>query len=188
MYELKRKTKETDITCRLDVSKNKADIKTSIPFFNHMLEAFFYYAKLPFELHATGDIDVDDHHLVEDCGIVLGKVLRAYIDDLKTYQRFSSCYLVMDEALSRVVLDISNRPFLHYKADFINANIQELTLQNVKEFFKAFAIESRITLHMETLYGDNDHHKVESLFKACGIALKDALLLTDTITSTKGVL
>lgn len=188
MYQRHRQTKETDIKVTLDFESNQTHIETPIPFFNHMLQAFIFYTRLPITLIAKGDVEVDDHHTVEDCGIVLGQIIRTYVDDIKTYTRFSSVYLPMDEALSRVVLDISNRPLLYYKASFNHQSIGGLTLQNVKEFFKAFSTEARITLHMETLYGENDHHKVESLFKACGIALREALAVESRITSTKGVL
>jgi imidazoleglycerol-phosphate dehydratase len=187
MKAISRTTKETSITCEFQ-SVAPTKIVTQIAFFNHMLEAMFYYANIRLNLTATGDTDVDDHHLVEDCGLVLGQALRAYLNDLKGFTRFGYQYVPMDESLARAVVDLSNRPTLVYQANYHNEKVGSLTLQNVKEFFKAFATEARITLHLEVLYGDNDHHQVEALFKACGLALKQALSISDIIPSTKGVL
>ena len=181
-----RTTKETSITMTLMTKVTMID--TPLPFFNHLLTALFFYADIPVDIKATGDVDVDDHHLVEDVGIVFGKVFRAYLDSRTAYERFGSAYIPMDESLSRAVVDVSNRPTLVYQAAFTNPMISTLTLQNVKEFFKAFVNESKITLHIENLYGDNDHHKVESMFKAVGKALKYALRDVPTTQSTKGQL
>jgi len=181
-----RTTKETAVTITLFTPKTV--IETPIPFFNHMLTALCFYADMPVEIKATGDVDVDDHHLVEDVGLVLGKVFRDYVNTRSAYERFGCAYIPMDESLSRAVIDISNRPTLVFHATFTNPIIGTLTLQNVKEFFKAFSNEARLTLHIETLYGDNDHHKVESIFKAVGKAIKLALADTGSIQSTKGQL
>ncbi len=183
-----RITKETHIQASLELTKGDIFIQTPIPFFNHMLEAFAYYAKIGLTLKAEGDLDVDDHHIVEDCGLVIGQLLREAVDIKKTYHRFGSSYIPMDEALSRVVIDISNRPYLVFQATFKNEKIGLLTLQNVKEFFKSLVAEAKITLHMDTFYGDNDHHKVESLFKAFGKALHIAIQDEINVVSTKGVL
>jgi imidazoleglycerol-phosphate dehydratase len=181
-----RKTNETDITITL--FSNETSIQTPIPFFNHMLNAFFFYADINVSIKASGDTDVDDHHLVEDVGIVLGGLFRDYIDSSKTFERFGTSYIPMDESLSRAVVDLSNRPTLIFNATFKNPMISTFTLQNVKEFFKAFVNEAKITLHLENLYGENDHHKVESLFKASGKALKAALKDVSQVQSTKGSL
>lgn len=181
-----RTTKETSITMTLWTQKTV--IETPLPFFNHMLTAMFFYAGIPVELHATGDVEVDDHHLVEDVGIVLGKLLREYLDSNLNVMRFGYAYIPMDESLSRAVIDLSNRPTLVYTASFTNEKVGTLTLQNVKEFFKAFANEARITLHIENVYGENDHHRVESMFKAVGKALKQSLQSSYELQSTKGQL
>lgn len=185
---IKRETKETQIACQLTQTKETSTIITPIPFFNHMLDTFSYYAGITLDLNASGDLDVDDHHLVEDIGIVLGQELRRLLSEQKEYTRFGMKYIPMDEALSRVVIDLSNRPTLIYNVKLKSSVIGGLTLQNIKEFFKAFTDEAKITLHIETLYGDNDHHIIESVFKAFGKALKEAMSPADSIQSTKGVL
>jgi imidazoleglycerol-phosphate dehydratase len=185
---IKRETKETQITLDLKQTGEASKIKTPIPFLNHMLDAFSYYAGLTLILDASGDLEVDDHHLVEDIGIVLGQEFKRFISEMKGFKRFGGSYIPMDEALSRVVIDISNRPTLIYHVDVKNSSIGLLTLQNVKEFFKAFVNEARVTLHIENLYGENDHHIIESVFKAFGKALKEAITPLESIQSTKGVL
>ena len=181
-----RTTKETSVTASLFTKTTV--IETPLPFFNHLLTALFFYADIPVDIKAKGDVEVDDHHLVEDVGIVLGQVFRDYLNTTTPYERFGTAYIPMDESLSRAVVDLSNRPTLVFLASFTNPMIGTLTLQNVKEFFKAFCHEARITLHIETLYGDNDHHQVESIFKAVGKALKFALGKTSSTQSTKGQL
>jgi imidazoleglycerol-phosphate dehydratase len=187
---LKRTTKETDIYMDLNIDGNgQSSIETTLPFLNHMLDAFSFYSGFDLTIKASGDLEIDDHHLVEDLGIVLGQVFLKALDNRKGIQRFSYQYVPMDESLSRVVIDISNRPVLVYSADYKRQQINNLSLENIKEFLYAFAMEARITLHASVLYGDNDHHKVESLFKAFGMAMKQAAqIVSTTVTSTKGVL
>lgn len=187
---LKRKTKETEIEINLNIDgSGKSAINTGIPFLNHLLDAFTFYSGFNLEINATGDLDIDDHHTVEDIGILLGKALNEAIGDKKGISRFSSNYTPMDEALSRIVLDVSNRPKLVYNVSFSKAQIGQLSLENVYEFLYALVIEARITLHIETLYGTNNHHIFESIFKGLGRAFKEAYLITsNTVTSTKGVL
>lgn len=185
---IKRETKETNITLTLNLSENKkGDINTSIPFLDHMLDAMAFNANIYLSIKAEGDLNVDDHHVVEDIGIVLGQAILKSI----TYQkltRYGTSYIPMDEALSRVVLDLSNRMYLVYNVAFSNQSIGTMTLCNFKEFFRALSNEARMTLHIENLYGENDHHIIESIFKAFGKALKKAIQPSDTIQSTKGVL
>lgn len=186
----KRITKETEIelSLNLDGSKN-INIQTGIPFFNHMLELFAFHGGFDLIIQSKGDIQVDDHHTVEDIGLVLGKAFREAIGEKQGIERYSSLYLPMDEALARIVIDLSNRPLLVFKADFVRENIGGLSLENVHEFFKSFATEARITLHMAILEGLNDHHKIEALFKGLGRALKLASrLVSHDLPSTKGVL
>ena len=187
---LSRTTKETDITITLNLDgTGLSNINTPIPFLNHMLTAFTLYAAIDLNIDATGDIDVDDHHLVEDIGIVLGTLFKNTLKYKKGIARFASNYTPMDEALVRTVLDISNRPFLNFNSTFIQNKIGGLSLQNVNEFLYAFAIESRITLHIDIIKGVNDHHKVEAIFKSLGRAFKDAKEITnDQVLSTKGTL
>ena len=187
---LTRKTKETDITLfiNLDGSK-KIEVNTGVPFFDHMLTLFAFHGNFDLTLNAMGDIPVDDHHTVEDCGIVLGQALAQSLIDKKGIERYSSVYLPMDEALIRVVIDISNRPMLVFKGAYNRESIGGLSLENVREFLKAFVFEARITLHIEILDGLNDHHKVEAIFKGLGRALKMAVKQTSNdLPSTKGVL
>ena len=187
---LTRKTKETDISLfiNLDGSK-KIEVNTGVPFFDHMLTLFAFHGNFDLTLNAMGDIPVDDHHTVEDCGIVLGQALAQSLIDKKGIERYSSVYLPMDEALIRVVIDISNRPMLVFKGAYNRESIGGLSLENVREFLKAFVFEARITLHIEILDGLNDHHKVEAIFKGLGRALKMAVKQTSNdLPSTKGVL
>ncbi len=185
-----RITKETNIQLELNLEGNrKIDINTGIPFFDHMLTLFAFHASFDLSIQAQGDVSVDDHHTVEDVGIVLGEAVLEALGDKKGINRYGLSYLPMDEALSRAVIDISNRPFLHYQASFERQSIGGLSLENVIEFMRAFAVEARLSLHIETLYGDNDHHKVESLFKALGRSLREAVsIVGNDVNSTKGVL
>lgn len=186
----KRTTKETDIALSFNLDgKKEINIQTDIPFFDHMLELFAFHGGFDLTILAKGDVQVDDHHTVEDVGLVLGQAFREAIGDKQGIERYSSLYLPMDEALARVVIDISNRPLLVFQADFNRERIGGLSLENVHEFLKSFATEARITLHMSMIDGINDHHKVEALFKGLGRALKIATRkVSEDLPSTKGVL
>lgn len=188
--EMNRVTKETQIQLKLQIDgSGTADITTDFPFFNHMLTTLAFYSGIDIQLLAKGDTLVDDHHTIEDIGIVLGQALKEAMGDKKGITRFSQNFQVMDESLVRGVLDISNRPLLVFDGEFQREQIQNLSLENVYEFLYAFVMESRITLHMAILYGRNDHHKVEAVFKSLGRLLKEALSISsEEITSTKGVL
>lgn len=188
MITIERKTKETNIKLSLGKRELPSRIQTPYPFLNHMLDAFSFYANLTLNLDATGDIDVDDHHVVEDIGIVLGQALLQYKQTLSNINRFGFFYMPMDESLSRVVVDFSNRPTLIYDVQFKNERLSNVTLDNFKEFFKALTYEARITLHITNLYGENDHHKIESVFKGFGKCVGLALREVETLQSTKGVL
>ncbi len=185
-----RNTKETKIKLYLNLDGTKQiQINSGIPFFDHMLTLFAFHAGFDLDVYCDGDLSVDDHHTVEDIGIVLGEAVKEALGNKIGINRYGLMYLPMDEALSRTVIDISNRPFLYYKASYERVSIGLLSLENVKEFFRAFSSEARVSLHIETLYGDNDHHKVESIFKGFGRALSEATRITSTdISSTKGVL
>lgn len=187
--KLNRVTKETEIDISINLDECKTSIiKTPIPFLNHMLEAFTFYSGITLNLNAKGDMEIDDHHTIEDIGITLGKVFYEGIKDNKNILRYGGSYIPMDETLSRVVLDFSNRPYLVFDVSFTNEKIGNFTLQNAIEFFRAFSSEAKVTLHITNLYGSNDHHILESIFKAFGKAIKEAITTTTTLQSTKGVL
>ncbi len=187
---LKRKTNETDISVSINLDgTGNCDIKTDIPFLNHMLTAFSLYSGIDLTITATGDVEVDDHHLVEDIGIVLGSVFQKALQDKVGITRFSETITPMDEALVRVVLDISNRPYLDFNGTFKRDQIGGLSLENIYEFLYAFAMESRVTLHIDVLKGQNDHHKAEAIFKGLGRAINVAKEVKSTrLPSTKGTL
>lgn len=187
---IKRKTNETNITLTLNLDGTKqVSIDTGIPFFDHMLTLFAFHGGFDLNIKAVGDLEVDDHHTVEDVGLALGQAVFDAIGDKKGIHRYGLMYVPMDEALSRVVIDISNRPYLYFKAPFVRDKVGTMDTQNVSEFFKSFVNESKMNLHIETLYGDNEHHKIESIFKGFGHALKEAIsIVSDQVSSTKGVL
>ncbi|MGS0972342.1 MAG: imidazoleglycerol-phosphate dehydratase HisB [Candidatus Izemoplasmataceae bacterium] len=186
---LTRKTKETNVSITIDLNNNDSSIQTSIPFLDHMLTAFAYYANLSLTIRASGDTEIDQHHLVEDIGITLGRAFQELIYQDIGRKRFASITIPMDEALSQVTLDFSNRPYLIFNDQPKNEFIGTYQVNNTKEFFYAFSIESRITLHINVIYGENDHHMIESYFKALGLAFKEALTITtENVTSTKGAL
>lgn len=186
---INRMTKETSINININLD-DSTDIRinTPIAFLNHMLEAFSFYANIGLVIDAKGDMDVDDHHTVEDIGICLGQAFYSALKDNKNITRYGGQYIPMDEALSRVVLDFSNRPYLVFDVEFSIEKIGNFTLQNAIEFFRAFSSEAKITLHITNLYGSNDHHILESVFKAFGKAIKEAITETKALQSTKGVL
>ena len=187
--EIKRETKETQIQLNLNIDGTGNFTGTSgIGFFDHMLTAFAVHGGFDINLQMKGDLEVDGHHSVEDVGIVLGQAF-AQVVDKKQIERFGSFYVPMDEALAFCALDISGRAFLHFDAAFTNQNVGALDCCLVEEFFRAFAMNSGITLHIRLEYGSNDHHKIEAIFKAVAHALQQAVKLRDgNILSSKGVL
>lgn len=188
--ELKRQTKETDIKLILNIDgSGQRDINTGIGFFDHMLNLFAFHADFDLELVCRGDLGVDSHHSVEDIGICLGKALNMALDDKLGIERYGLCYLPMDETLCRTVVDISGRAYCIYRAEFKRQQLGTLSSEDIREFFIAFANNANITLHSEILYGENDHHKAESLFKSLGRALKQAVNInSEKLVSTKGSL
>ena len=189
--QLARKTKETDIqvTVKLD-NMGTANINTGIGFFDHMLTALSVHSGISMDIAVKGDLYVDGHHTVEDTGIVLGKALGEALGDKSGITRYGSAFIPMDEALAFCSLDISNRPFLVFQGTFTNAMIGQYDACLTEEFFRAFAFNEGITLHVNMMYGSNDHQKCEAAFKAVAHALKTAVTpLEDGKTlSTKGVL
>ena len=190
MKELKRITKETSIDCKLNVNgTGKSNIKTGIGFFNHMLEAFSKHGAIDLTLQCDGDLHVDYHHSVEDCGIVIGQLLKKEIFPISNVERYGNATVVMDEASTTCALDLSNRPFLVYKVDIVG-EIGTFDVELVEEFFHALVMNSGITCHIIQDRGTNKHHIVEASFKAFAVALRRALLENKNlgIPSTKGIL
>lgn len=188
--EITRKTRETDIYVKIDLDgKGKADISTGIGFFDHMLTALCVHSGFDLTVKAEGDLYVDDHHTVEDTGIVLGQAFKLAIGDMSGIERYGSAYIPMDEALGFACVDISNRPFLVFEAVYSDDRTGTFDNCLTEEFFRAFAFNAGLTLHVIEKYGRNDHHIIEALFKACAHALKIATKLNgNEILSTKGVL
>ncbi len=186
--EVSRKTNETDISLKLCVDGGDVSVSTGIGFFDHMLTAFAVHAGFGLELTAKGDTWVDAHHTVEDTGIVLGKAFSQCVDK-NEIARYGTFYIPMDESLAFASVDVSGRPFLVYNADFYGKGTGDFEVCLCEEFFRAFAFNAGITLHLQVLYGSNDHHKAEALFKATAHALKEAVKINDSgVLSTKGSL
>ena len=184
-----RKTKETEITVALELEGGDVCVTTGVGFFDHMLTALGFYAGFGLEISAQGDLYVDAHHTVEDVGIVLGQALAQALGDKAGIARFGAAFVPMDESLSRVVLDISSRPYLVYNAVMPQERIGDYDSCLTEEFFRALAVHGGLTLHAAGLYGSNAHHLTEAMFKALGLALKQAVAVTGQgTTSTKGVL
>jgi imidazoleglycerol-phosphate dehydratase len=190
---LSRQTRETEIKATVNLDgTGKAAIKTGIGFFDHMLDQIARHSLIDIEIEAKGDLHIDQHHTVEDTGIVLGQAIRQALGDLRGVTRYADCLLPMDETLTRVALDVSGRPFLVFRTTFHHSKIGEFDTDLVREFFQAFAMNAGITLHVETLYGINDHHISESCFKGLARALGAAIAIDprqrDRVPSTKGSL
>jgi imidazoleglycerol-phosphate dehydratase len=191
--QITRKTKETEVEAaiRLD-GTGRATVATGIGFLDHMLDLLARHARIDIEVRAKGDLHVDLHHTTEDVGIALGQAFKQALGDMKGITRYADVHLPMDEALTRVAIDISGRPFLVFKVAFESSKIGEFDTQLVREWFQAFAANAGITLHAETLYGSNDHHIAESCFKGLARALRAAVAIdpqaANEIPSTKGLL
>ena len=190
---IKRKTKETDIEVTVNLDGTGASrVATGIGFFDHMLDLLARHSRIDIEVKADGDLHVDHHHTTEDVGIALGQAVKQALGDMKGITRYADVHVPMDEALTRVALDISGRPFLVFKAEFGRDKVGSFDTELVQEWFQAFAMNSGVTLHVATLYGTNDHHIAESCFKALARALRTALAIdaraANEIPSTKGSL
>lgn len=186
-----RITKETSINLELNLDgTGKSEISTGIGFFDHMLNLFAFNGKVDLNVIAKGDIEVCDHHTIEDIGITLGEAFQEAIGDKSGINRYGTFYVPMDETLALVSLDISNRPFVVFDCEFKREKVGEMSTEMVIEFFRAFAFNAGITLHLKILYGENDHHKIEALFKAFGRAIKEAKFRSaeNGVPSTKGSL
>ena len=190
---VERKTKETDVAIHLDVDgTGSAKVSTPIPFFSHMLEAWSKHGLMDLSVEATGDVDVDIHHTVEDVGIVLGQALKQALADKRGIVRYGTAFVPMDEALVVSSVDISGRPFLVFNVPVARTRVSNFDLDMLQEFFRAFAFNAEITLHVTMHYGHNLHHISEAVFKSVGRALAEATRLNPRISgilpSTKGTL
>lgn len=187
---LRRTTGETDISISLTIDgTGRFEGTSGIGFFDHMLHLLARHSGMDISLTCQGDLDVDNHHTIEDIGITLGEVFEKALGDKKGIHRYSCFFCPMDETLSRIVLDLSGRPYLVFDVDIPVERIGSFETEMTREFFLAFANNAKMNLHMATLYGVNGHHIVESLFKGIGHALKEAVTIEgDTVLSTKGVL
>lgn len=187
--KIKRKTNETDIEIKITLEgSGNTDIDTGIPFFDHMLNSFAKHGSFDLEVKAVGDLTVDDHHTVEDVGISIGSAIAKALGEKKGIKRFADASVPMDEALANVAIDISGRSYLVFNATFAPQEVGNFNPQNIRHFFESLVNNAGINVHM-SVTGENDHHKIEALFKAFGITLKRAAMVTGSgIPSTKGVL
>jgi imidazoleglycerol-phosphate dehydratase len=188
---IKRKTKETDIEVAIDLDgSGVSEIATGVGFFDHMLDLLARHSRIDMTVKATGDLHIDDHHTTEDVGIALGQAVKQALGDMAGITRYASIHMPMDETLTRVVIDISGRPMLVFRTSFPRDKIGTFDTELVREWFNAFAINAGITLHVETLYGENSHHIAESCFKGLARALRAAVGIdpraAGEVPSTKG--
>ena len=191
--EIRRETGETKIEVGIDLDgTGRADVATGVGFLDHMLHLLARHSMIDLLVRAEGDLHVDDHHTVEDVGIALGQAVRQALGDMKGITRYADCLMPMDETLSRLAIDISGRAFLVFRVEFPTHKIGSFDTELVSEWFQAFAMNSGVTLHVETLYGSNDHHISESCFKGLARALRAAFAVdaraANEIPSTKGTL
>lgn len=186
MPMINRKTKETDITAALELRGGAVEISTGVGFFDHMLTALAHHSGIGLKLQCAGDLHVDAHHTVEDCGIVLGQALAKALGDKTGVARFGSAAIPMDEALAEAHVDVSGRPFLVMQAKFSQSRAGEFELCLCKEFLRSFAFHAGITLHVTLCYGANAHHEAEAMFKAVAHALRRAIAPRKGVLSTKG--
>ena len=190
--EVTRNTRETQIRARINLDgSGAATLATGVPFLDHMLDQVARHAVFDLEISAQGDLHIDAHHTVEDIGITLGQAFAQALGDKQGIRRYGHAYVQLDEALSRVVVDLSGRPGLEFEIDFVRARIGDFDVDLVHEFFQGFINHARVTLHIDNLKGDNAHHQAETAFKAFGRALRMAVELDPRIQgvpSTKGSL
>lgn len=190
--ELSRKTAETDIILKLNLDgEGKSAIDTGIGFLDHMLTLFSRHGLIDLEIKALGDLQVDAHHTVEDIGIVLGQALKQALGDKNSIKRYGTSHVPMDEALAMVCVDLGGRPYLVCNVEYTNERVGDMETELVEEFFRAVSVNAAMNVHINVLYGSNNHHIVEAMFKAFGKAL-DQAIRTDSrikgVMSTKGLL
>ena len=193
MIKVDRKTNETDISVNLDIyGSGVADIETGVPFLNHMLDQIARHGLMDLTIRCDGDTEIDDHHTVEDIGITIGQAFFKAVGDKKGLTRYGHSYVPLDEALSRVVLDLSGRPGLMMDVDFTRGRVGSFDVDLIREFFQGFVNHALVTLHIDNMKGVNSHHQAETVFKAFGRALRMAVTpddrQLDVIPSTKGSL
>jgi imidazoleglycerol-phosphate dehydratase len=188
---IERHTSETEIRLTLDLDgSGTTAIDTGLGFFDHMLTALIKHSRFDVELACSGDLHVDDHHTVEDCGLALGQALDQALADRRGIRRFAHAYAPLDEALARAVVDLSGRPAPHVDLGLTRPKIGDVAAENLGHFFQSFAVAGRMALHVDVLKGQNDHHRAEAAFKATALALREAVAMTahGDIPSTKGLL
>ena len=191
--ELKRKTKETEINCKVNLDgKGIYKVNTGIGFLDHMMEQLSKHSGIDIDINAIGDLHIDAHHTTEDIGYTIGKAISEALSERKGIKRFASSYVPMDETLSRVVIDLSGRPYLIWKVFFTQTKLGEMDAELFKEWFQAFSQSLGANLHVENIYGVNNHHIIESCFKALALSIKSAIKVSknfkDIVPSTKGKL
>lgn len=189
-YQKKRNTAETQLNITLANDASESNINTGVGFLDHMLTLFSFHSQLSLQIEANGDTEVDDHHVTEDIGIVLGQLLLEMVKDRTSFKRYGHSYIPMDETLSHTVVDISGRPYLSFNAEFSKEKVGTFDTELVEEFFHALVINARLTTHIDLLRGGNTHHEIESIFKSFARALKEALSQNDYdgVPSSKGVI
>lgn len=185
-----RNTKETQLDLKLNLDgRGSSSINSGIGFFDHMMDLLAFHSGIDLDFKIKGDIEVCDHHMIEDVGIAFGILVKEALSEKVGIRRYSTVFLPMDESLVMVSLDISGRPYLHFEGEFKRESIGSFSTEMVEEFLRAFAFNAGMTLHVRILYGTNDHHKIEGIFKALGKTLKEAIeIVGNSVPSTKGVL
>ena len=190
--DMERNTSETQIKLSLDLDGSaKSKVETGIPFFDHMLTQIARHGMMDLEIYAHGDIEVDAHHTVEDCGWALGSVIKQALGDKKGITRFANSYVTFDETLTRTAMDLCNRPYFIWNVKTTLDKVGDMDQELFSEFFKSLITEARMNCHIETLYGDNNHHIIESCFKSFALSLKKAVTIDPrkkNIPSSKGKL
>jgi imidazoleglycerol-phosphate dehydratase len=191
-HTIERNTKETQISLSLDIDgEGQANIQTPVPFLNHMLDAIARHGHFDLTVNAAGDVEIDDHHTTEDVGICLGQAIQGAIGDKRGIKRYGNAFVPMDETLAQVIIDLSNRPHLEFRAEFPSQKVGSFDTELVHEFFWKLALEARMNLHVIIHYGTNTHHMIEAVFKAFTKALDEATQIDPRVKgvpSTKGLL
>ena len=190
IYQKTRNTAETQLSISLADDNRPSKINTGVGFLDHMLTLFTFHSNLSITIEANGDTEVDDHHVTEDIGIVLGQLLLKMTRERKSFQRYGVSYIPMDETLARTVVDISGRPFLSFNAHLSREKVGTFDTELVEEFFRALVINARLTTHIDLIRGGNTHHEIEGIFKSFARALKESLSSNDIegTPSSKGVI
>ena len=189
-YQKSRQTAETSISIAISKEKEKPNIHTSVGFLDHMLTLFAFHSGLSLQIEAKGDTYVDDHHVTEDIGIVLGQLILEMVKTQQSFKRYGTSYIPMDETLARTVIDISGRPYFSFNVQLSKEKVGHFDTELVEEFFRALIINARLTVHMDLIRGGNTHHEIEALFKSFAKSLQEALTptLEFVIPSSKGVI